>query len=75
MSILVASLLNTMTDNLSSIIGIDFKSNIIDVFNFVTVLINFESHSIYSFTAIKKFCNRYVLVYKRRFLNASYKNS
>lgn len=58
MSILVASLLNTMTDNLSFIIGIDFKSNIIDVFNFVTVLINFESHSIYSFTAIKKFCNR-----------------
>lgn len=55
MSILVASLLNTMTDNLSFIIGIDFKSNIIDVFNFVTVLINFESHSIYSFTAIKSF--------------------
>ena len=44
MSILVASLLNTMTDNLSVIIGIDFKSNIIHVFNFVTVLINFESH-------------------------------
>ena len=58
MSILVASLLNTMTDNLSFIIGIDFKSNIIDVFNFVTVLINFESHSIYSFTAIKRFCSR-----------------
>ena len=44
MSILVASLLNTMADNFSVIIGIDFKSNIIDVFNFLTVLINFESH-------------------------------
>lgn len=44
MSILVASLLNTITDNLSVIIGIHFKSNIIDVFNFLTVLINFESH-------------------------------
>ena len=37
-------MLNTMADNFSVIIGIDFKSNIIDVFNFLTVLINFESH-------------------------------
>ena len=53
MSILVASLLNTMTDNLSVIIGIDFKRNMIDVFNFLTVLINFESHI--AFTVLQLF--------------------
>ena len=55
MSILVASLPNTMTDNLSVIIGIDFKRNIIDVFNFLTVSINFESHiafTVYSYSKV-----------------------
>ena len=53
MSILVKSLLNIMTDNLSVIIGIDFKSNTTDVFHFLTVLINFESHA--AFTVLQLF--------------------
>ena len=68
MSLLVASLLNTMTDNLSVIIGIDFECNIIDVFNFLTVLINFESHIAFTVLQLfKSFVTKYFKQYFRYF--------